>query len=56
MFGSLGVPEIVIILAICLLIFGPKRLPSVGRSLGESIREFRGIGKQLTGDEDDPRP
>lgn len=45
---SLGMPEILVILALALLVFGPARLPKLGRSLGESIREFRGIGKQLT--------
>jgi sec-independent protein translocase protein TatA len=41
MFGSLGVPELLIILAIVLLIFGYSRLPSLGKGLGEGIRNFR---------------
>lgn len=45
---SLGMPEVLIILGIAVLIFGPARIPKLGKSLGESIREFRGIGKQLT--------
>lgn len=40
MFG-LGVPELVIILVIALIIFGPKKLPEIGKSLGQGIREFR---------------
>jgi len=41
MFGNIGLPELIIILAIALLIFGPKKLPEVGRSIGRAIREFR---------------
>jgi sec-independent protein translocase protein TatA len=36
-----GIPELLIVLAIVLLIFGPKRLPSLGRSLGGGIRNFK---------------
>lgn len=41
MFGSLGMPELIFILVLALLIFGPKRLPQVGRTLGRGLREFR---------------
>jgi TatA/E family protein of Tat protein translocase len=41
MFGNIGFPELLIILAIALLIFGPKKLPEVGRSIGRALREFR---------------
>jgi len=41
MFGNIGVPELLVILAIALLIFGPKKLPEVGRSIGRALREFR---------------
>jgi TatA/E family protein of Tat protein translocase len=41
MFGSLGLPELLLILAIALLVFGPKKLPEVGRSLGRAMREFK---------------
>ena len=41
MFGSLGVPELLIILAIVLLIFGYSRLPQLGKGLGQGIRNFR---------------
>jgi len=39
--GSLGLPEIIFILVIALLIFGPKRLPEIGRTLGKGMAEFR---------------
>jgi sec-independent protein translocase protein TatA len=38
---QLGVPEIILVLVIALLLFGPSRIPEIGRSLGRSIREFR---------------
>lgn len=42
MFGSsLGFPELVFILVLALLIFGPKRLPEIGRTLGKGLSEFR---------------
>jgi sec-independent protein translocase protein TatA len=55
MLGGIGWPEIVVILIIALIVFGPKRLPEMGRSLGRGIREFRGSlsGDHDEGDEDD---
>lgn len=41
MFGNIGFPELLIILALALLVFGPKKLPEVGRSIGRALREFR---------------
>jgi sec-independent protein translocase protein TatA len=47
---NVGFPEIIVVLIIALIIFGPKRLPELGRSLGKGIREFRG---SIGGDHDD---
>jgi sec-independent protein translocase protein TatA len=41
MFGAMRVPELIIILVIALLIFGPGKLPKVGKGIGEMIRGFR---------------
>lgn len=53
--GNIGLPEIVIVLVIALLVFGPKRLPELGRSLGRGIREFRGSIGGHHDDEDEDR-
>lgn len=47
MFGSLGFPEILLILVLALLIFGPKRLPEVGRTIGKGLSEFRRASSDL---------
>lgn len=41
MFGKLGVWELVLILVIVLVIFGPRKLPEIGKSLGRGLREFK---------------
>lgn len=41
MFGSLGLPELILIFIIALILFGPKELPKIGRTLGKAMAEFR---------------
>jgi sec-independent protein translocase protein TatA len=53
MLPNSGPLEIVVILIIALIVFGPKRLPELGRSLGKGIREFKG---SLSGENDDDEP
>jgi sec-independent protein translocase protein TatA len=50
MFGSLGLPELLIILVIVLVVFGAGRLPQLGRGLGEGIQNFRN-GLRNAGDD-----
>lgn len=41
MFGSLGVPELLLIFVVILIVFGPRRIPEIGRTLGKALGEFR---------------
>ena len=41
MFGSIGMPELIVIFIIVLLVFGPTKLPDLGKSLGEAIRALK---------------
>jgi sec-independent protein translocase protein TatA len=49
MFGNIGLPELLIILAIALLVFGPQKLPEVSRSIGKAVREFRRATDEIKG-------
>jgi len=51
--GWIGPWELAILLIVVLLVFGPKRLPEMGRSLGKGMREFK---NSITGKDDDDRP
>jgi sec-independent protein translocase protein TatA len=51
--GWIGLPELVVLLVVLLLIFGPKRLPEMGRSLGRGMREFKDSITGKGGDDDD---
>ena len=48
--GALGGWEIILIVIAVLVIFGPKRLPEMGSSLGKAIREFKNAGKEIQND------
>jgi sec-independent protein translocase protein TatA len=60
MFGSLGIPELLIIMAIALMVFGPRKLPELAKALGQSINEFKKGASELMGSADpgtrDERP
>jgi sec-independent protein translocase protein TatA len=47
MFGPIGMPELIIILVIALIIFGPRKLPELGKSLGRSLNEFKRASTDL---------
>ena len=51
---GLHLPELIIVLAVALLIFGPKKLPEMGSAIGKSIKEFRKGMSELGGPKDEP--
>ncbi len=48
MLGGIGMSELIVIMLIILLLFGAKRLPEIGSSLGRGIREFKKTAKEIT--------
>jgi sec-independent protein translocase protein TatA len=52
MLTNIGIPGLVLILVIALIIFGPKKLPEMGRALGDTLKEFKKSTKELTQDEE----
>ncbi|MEW8977623.1 MAG: Sec-independent protein translocase protein TatB [Symbiobacterium sp.] len=48
MVGNLGFSEVLVILIVALVVFGPEKLPQLGRSLGQAMREFRRATQSLT--------
>lgn len=51
MLANIGVPGLILILVIALVIFGPKKLPEIGRAVGQTFREFKNSTKDLIEDE-----
>ncbi len=47
MFGSIGFPELILIFIIALLLFGPRKLPEIGKTLGKAMNEFRRASNDL---------
>lgn len=47
MFGSLGVPELLLIFGVALIVFGPRKLPEIGRTLGKALGEFKKASEEL---------
>jgi TatA/E family protein of Tat protein translocase len=49
MFGSIGPGELILIFVIALLVFGPKKLPEIGRTVGKAMREFKKASEEIKG-------
>lgn len=51
MFGSIGMPELIIIMVVALVVFGPRKLPELGKAIGQTLQEFkkstRGLVEQV---------
>ncbi len=50
MLSNIGVPGLILILVLALIIFGPKKLPEVGRAVGQTLKEFKKSARELTSD------
>ena len=53
--GSIGVPSLILILVVALLIFGPSKLPEVGKAFGQTLKEFKKSTNDLMSDNDDKK-
>lgn len=51
--AQIGIPGLIIILVVALLIFGPSKLPEIGKAAGNSLREFKNATKGMIGDDED---
>jgi len=51
--AQIGIPSLILILVVALLIFGPSKLPEIGKAAGNSLREFKNATKGIMGDEED---
>jgi sec-independent protein translocase protein TatA len=50
MFNNIGIPGLIIILIIALVVFGPSKLPQIGKAFGQTLREFRSSSKEIMED------
>ncbi|MEK5145687.1 twin-arginine translocase TatA/TatE family subunit [Psychrobacillus sp. FSL K6-4615] len=50
MMPNIGIPGLIIILIIALIVFGPKKLPQLGRAVGETLKEFKNSTKDIVDD------
>ncbi len=53
--GNIGIPSLILIILIALLIFGPKRLPEMGRAAGQTLQEFKKTANDLIMGEDNQK-
>ncbi|MGI6185840.1 MAG: twin-arginine translocase TatA/TatE family subunit [Brevibacillus sp.] len=55
MLSSIGVPGLILILIIALVIFGPSKLPEIGRAFGRTLTEFKLAARELTNDDEEKK-
>ncbi|OCA89988.1 twin-arginine translocase TatA/TatE family subunit [Pradoshia sp. D12] len=53
MFSNIGVPGLILILVLALMIFGPSKLPEIGRAFGKTLKEFKNATKDIIEDDDE---
>jgi sec-independent protein translocase protein TatA len=55
MLSNIGIPGLILILVTALIVFGPDKLPEIGKSVGKALNEFKGATKDIMNDEKDPK-
>ncbi|WP_087971486.1 twin-arginine translocase TatA/TatE family subunit [Oceanobacillus rekensis] len=53
MFSNIGIPGLILILIVALIVFGPSKLPEIGKAFGSSLREFKNATRDIASDADD---
>lgn len=53
MLGNIGIPSMILIFVIALIVFGPKKLPEIGKAAGQTLKEFKNSTNELMSDEAD---
>lgn len=53
--GSIGIPSLILIVVVALLIFGPSKLPEIGKAAGGSLKEFKNATKGINDDENEDK-
>lgn len=55
MFGNIGIPGLILILIVALIVFGPSKLPEIGRAFGSSLREFKNATRDIVSDDENDK-
>ena len=55
MLSNIGIPGLILIIILALILFGPKKLPELGRAVGQTLREFKTSARGLTNDDEESK-